>query len=202
MSVLSSGRRLYRVTPADLHGKGASRPWLRAWVLGMVLVGSPILAIWPTWTINNKNRVTEEEIAANFYANEARFAELIDMLTFDDSRLDQSAGSLDLSALLRELPDERAKAYGRILGQIAVADMRYFSRSGKLILLPSGGPRDTNGAATWYLYLPSGQPEPIAEYHGYSWRGPGMYFLTGDRPLASRWFIHHNAMVEVAFAPY
>jgi hypothetical protein len=201
--MLTIGRSSYRGhAPRGKRAELKTRKpaWLGACALLLLLGGPPALSIWSAYSLELKNRATEEDLAANFRANEAHFAELIDLLAEDRERL--RLEPIDLAALSHDLPAARARIYEELLGRIAVADIRYFTASGELILLPEGGPANTNAAPRWYRYLPQGEPEPIAQHHGYAWRGPGMYSLSGDRPLESRWFIHHNKLVEVAFAPY
>lgn len=80
-------------------------------------------------------------------------------------------------------------------------DFHYLPGSGKLVLVPDGD-ENVERPSSSYLYLPHAQPQSVTQYHGYTWRGPGSYVFADDRPLKGRWFIHHDATVEVAISPY
>jgi hypothetical protein len=53
-----------------------------------------------------------------------------------------------------------------------------------------------------YLYSSREQPQPLLDSPSYPWRGPGIYFVTGDHRIKGQWFIHHDGTVVVALAPY
>lgn len=185
-----------------------STSWMGACILILVLLGPLMLAGWTTHWLNQKNRPSKEQLSENFFLHEKEFGELVAMLDADRQTL-VSAGSetIDLTALSRVCTHAQAQTYRALLRRISVADLRFFLGSGKLILLPDGGPdrgpESVEGPSRSYLYLPQGQSEPALRHHGYNYRqGPGVYFLTGDRPLKGSWFIHYNTMVEVGFSPY
>ena len=76
------------------------------------------------------------------------------------------------------------------------------TRSGNVVI-PVGAQGESPAAATrFYVYLREGQPEPLENRPSGSWRGPGVYVVTGDRHIKGQWYIHHNRTVVVAFAPY
>jgi hypothetical protein len=76
------------------------------------------------------------------------------------------------------------------------------NRSGNVVI-PVGAPGESPAAATrFYVHLREGQPEPLENRPSGSWRGPGVYVVTGDRHIKGQWYIHHNRTVVVAFAPY
>jgi hypothetical protein len=168
-----------------------------------LLLGSSTLAVLGTHEVDLRNRPSDEELAANFLSHETAFNELVQMLDADRRTLaDEGDTPIDFAALSRPDADTaRAETYSRLLRQISVADLRYFPDSGKLILLPD---RQANlqRPSKSYLYLPHAQPQPVVRHHGYYWRGPGAYVVTGDRPLEGSWFIHYDTMIQVAFSPY
>ena len=92
--------------------------------------------------------------------------------------------------------------YERLLRQISVADLRYFPGSGKLILQPAAAQANIEGVSKSYVYRTGGQPHPVVAHPGYNWRGPGVYFLTGDRRIEGSWFIHYDTTIALAFSPY
>jgi hypothetical protein len=76
------------------------------------------------------------------------------------------------------------------------------TRSGNVVI-PVGAAGESPAAATrFYVYLREGQPEPLGNRPSGSWRGPGVYVVTGDRHIKGQWYIHHNRTWVVAFAPY
>ena len=76
------------------------------------------------------------------------------------------------------------------------------TRSGNVVI-PVGAAGESPAAATrFYVYLREGQPEPLGNRPSGSWRGPGVYVVTGDRHIKGQWYIRHNRTVVVAFAPY
>jgi hypothetical protein len=127
----------------------------------------------------------------------------VQMLAADHSSLAaQGATAIDLATLAGpETNRVRFGMYRGLLQQISVSDLRYFPDSGKLILVP-GGQENPQRPSKSYLYLPHGQPRPLVQHHGYDWHGPGVYILSGDRPLKGFWFIHQDMTIKVAISPY
>lgn len=171
-------------------------------VIALVL-GLSTLAVLGIYDVNKENQPSDEALAANFLAHEARFDELVQMLaTGHPSPGAEGASEIDLATVARLDKDgARFGIYRGLLRQISVADLRYFPDSGKLVLVPDGE-EDLERPSTSYLYLPRAQPQSLVQHHGYGWRGPGVYTLTGDRPLKGFWFIHHDMTIEVAVTAY
>ncbi len=163
---------------------------LRAFALICVLALVPIaLVTWTTFWINHKNHPSDEDLTEQFFTHKAEFGELVALLSADRQAL-VSTGSdvVDLATLLKVNPEARANTYRDLLRRLSVADLRYVLASGNLTLLPIGGSTRIEAASRTYLHLPQGQPEPVIQHHSYNnWRGPGVYFRTGDQPLENRW---------------
>jgi hypothetical protein len=147
-----------------------------ALVLGILSFG-----VLGTYDVNQRDRRSDEELTAEFFAHEAVFDELVKVL---------AAG-----------PGGNAEIYKRLLRQISVADARYFPDSGKLILVPDGQ-ENLEPPSRFYVYLPHGQPQSFLQNHGYYWRGPGVDIVTRDLPLKAGWYIRHDTTIEVAVTPY
>jgi hypothetical protein len=155
-------------------------------------------------TINQRSQPSDEELSQNLLAHETKFNELVEMLASDCRSLPPGAGeSIDLAGLSAVVTsDARMAIYKRLLRQILVTDLRYFPGSGRLILLPVAAQTNIRGSSKSYAYIVGGQPQPVVVHHGYNWRGPGMYFVTGDRWVKGFWFIHYDTMITLAIAPY
>jgi hypothetical protein len=148
---------------------------------------------------------TDEEMIARFLLHESDFRALAQMLVSDRGRL------LSLGAESIEFADlEPAGArttqmddYKVLLAKIGATNFRYFPRSGNLFLPVSSSGDHFAEIRKSYLYLNREEPQPLLHHQGYSsWRGPGIYFVTGDHRIEGRWFIHHDGTVVVTFAPY
>jgi hypothetical protein len=157
-----------------------------------------------TRTINQRNQPSDEQLSESLLAHETKFNELVEMLDSDCRRLPPGAGeSIDLAGLSAVVTSVARKGtYKRLLQQISVADLRYFPGSGRLILLPAAAPTSIQGSSKSYVYVPGGQPQPVVAHSGYNWRGPGLYFLTGDRRVKGFWFIHYDTTITLAVSPY
>src|SRR5215469_11090740 len=182
-------------------GTSDTGSWTAIWAVIALLLGSSTLAVLATYEVDLLNRPSEEELTANFFSHETTFNELVQMLDADRRTLaPEGETPIDFAALSRPgASAARAETYRGLLRQISVADLRYFPDSGRLILLPD---RQANlqRPSKSYLYLPHAQPPPVVPHHGYYWRGPGVYVVTGDRPLKGPWFIHYDTMIHVAFS--
>ena len=200
-------RASYAEVPATRARTGAATSdkgsWAATWALIALLLGSAALAALATYEVDLRNRPSDEELTANFFSHETTFNELVRMLYADRRTLAPEVETpIDFAALSRlGAGAAGVETYSGLLRQISVADFRYFPDSGKLILLPD---RQANllRPSKSYLYLPHAQPQPVVRHHGYGWRGPGVYVVTGDRPLKGSWFIHYETTVQVAFSPY
>jgi hypothetical protein len=168
-------------------GHGRRLDWAVCTAIALVL-GLATLAVYSTFAVDRPGEPSDEELTSNFLSHEAGFDELVRRLGTDrQARLATNAA--------------RVRMYKGLLQRLSVQDLRYFPGSGKLVLVPDGQP-DPERPSTTYLYLPHAQPQPLAQYHGYAWHGPGVYILTGDRPLKGSWFVHHDMTIEVAVTPY
>src|SRR5579863_732937 len=137
-----------------MPAKGSSAAAFAAFAL---LLGLATLAVLATGHVDQGNRPSDQELTANGRTS-------VDLATM--ARLGTSVARFEM--------------YRGLLRQISVEDLRYFPDSGKLVLaLNSQDVRER--PAKSYLYLPRAQPQSLAPYHGYTWRGPGVYILTGDR---------------------
>jgi hypothetical protein len=197
----------YAEVPASRVRLGAGSSDKGSWVaigtLITLLLGPSILAVLATYNVNQRNRPSEEELAADFFSHETTFDELVQRLDADRGAVGPERETpIDFAALSRLSKNAvRMDTYRGLLRQISVADFRYFPNSGKLILLPDR-PASLQRPSKSYLYLPHAQPQPLVRHHGYYWRGPGVYILTGDRPLKGSWFIQYDTVMPVAFVPY
>jgi hypothetical protein len=191
-----------------LHDSATSRrspdkSWVAVLVLITLFLAPAALTIGATHTISQRNQPSDEELMKNLLAHEAKFAELVQMLDSDCGSLPPGAGeSIDLPGLSAVVSAARMDLYKRLLRQILVADLRYFPGSGKLILLPTAAQTNIGGSSKSYAYMAGGQPQPVVANQGYTWRGPGLYFLAGDRRIKGFWFIHYDTMIMLAFSPY
>lgn len=184
--------------------KAPDRSRVAPLVLITLFLAAAALTIVAPRTIHQSNQPSDEELIENLLAHESKFDELVQMLSSDCPRSSHGAGeSIDLAGLSEVVTRAaRMDAYKRLLLQISVADLRYFPVSGKLILLPAGEQTSIEGPSKSYEYMGGGQPQPAVAHHGYNRRGPGLYFLPGDRRVKGLWFIHYDTMIALAFSPY
>ena len=180
------------------------RSWAAALVLITLFLAPAALTLVAVPAINRSDQPSDEQLMENFLAHEAKFDELVQMLGSDyRSGAPAAAESVDLAGLSAVVTSAaRMDEYERLLRQISVADLRYFPADGKLILLPAAAQTNTEGASKSYAYMAGGQPQPIVAHHGYNWRGPGLYLLTGDRRVEGFWFIHYDTTITLAFSPH
>jgi hypothetical protein len=151
-----------------------------------------------------RSHPTDDELTARFFAHESEFESLVQLLDSDRGRL------LSLGAESYEFTDfvptgagtAHFADYEALLAKIGSANFRYFPRSGNLTLPASRSPDAFAEAKKSYLYLSREEPQPLRRHQSDSWRGPGVYFITGDRRIRGRWFIHHDGTLVVAFSPY
>ena len=180
------------------------RSWVAAWLLIPLFLTPLLLALLAAYTVNQQNQPGDEQLASNFLSHQAVFEELLEMLLLDcrDLRLERGEVT-DLKMLSTALDSaRRVDMYKDLLKQISIADLRYFPRSGRLILLPDGANRTGKSWSKSYVYLPDGLSEPLVKHHGYYMRGPGVSLLTGDRRIKGDWYIHYDTMITLAFSPY
>jgi hypothetical protein len=183
--------------------RSPDRSWVAVLVLITLLLAPAALTTVATYTVNQRNQPSDEELTTNLLSHEAKFDELVEMLDSDCRSLPPGAGeSIDLARLSAVVTSAaRMAIYKGLLRQISVADLRCFPGSGKVILLPAAQ-TNIEGFSKSYAYMVGDQPQPVVAHHGYNWRGPGIYFLTGDRRVKGLWFIHYDTMIALAFSPY
>lgn len=177
--------------------------WAAACTAAALLVGIATVAAFYAHDVDQRSRPGDEQLTTNFFSHEAGFDELVQMLATDQARLAANGEtSIDLATVARLTKNAaRVRMYGDLLRQISVEDLRYFPDSGELVLVPDGQENPERPSRS-YLYLPHGQSESLTRYHGYTWRGPGVSILNGDRPLTGSWLIHDHTRIDVAVAPY
>jgi hypothetical protein len=174
-------------------------------VVLMALLLAPVTLVFLAFhAVNEGNQPSDAQLLENLRTHQAKFDELVRMLDSDcRSVCSAAAGPIELPGLFAMVDsDARSEIYERLLQQISVTDLRYFPDSGNLILRPAGAPTSTEQSSKSYAYLVGSRPEPVVAHHGYNWRGPAIYYLTGDRPITGSWFIHYDTTVALAFSPY
>jgi hypothetical protein len=193
------------ITDAGQEKAGTRRDlrWVSAALLGLFMLGPAALAVWNVYAISNADFPSDQQLSANFHAHEGSFEDLVRMFNADRAALLASRRQTVSLASLEELVGQvRAGQYLEALKEISVSDIRGDLRSGNLTLLPQGTRGGIHDASKVYRYMPQGELEPLAQHHSYYFRGPGIYFLTGDRLLEKHWFIHHNVAIQIAYSPY
>jgi hypothetical protein len=173
-------------------------------VLIALCLAPAALTVVATYTNNQTDQPSDAELMENLLAHETKFEELVQMIHSDCRSFPpgtgESIGFAGLSAVVSSAA--RMEIYKRLLRQTSVADLRYFPGSGKLILLPAAAQTNIEGSSKSHAYMLGGQPQPVVAHHGYNWRGPGVYVLTGDRWVKGFWFIHYDTRITVEFSPY
>jgi hypothetical protein len=159
--------------------------------------------VFHAYDVSQGNRPGDAELTANFFAHEAAFDELVQMLSTDRrSLVGKGTAAIDLATMgRRDTNVVHLGTYRRLLQQISVADFRYFPGSGKLILVPDGEESPERPSES-YVYLPDAQPQSFVQHHGYYVHGPGVDIITRDSRLKSSWFIRHEITIEIAVTPY
>jgi hypothetical protein len=173
-------------------------------VLITLLLAPVVLTAVAGLTVHQRNGPSDQDLLENLLAHETRFNDLVAMLASDCRSLPPGAGeSIDLAGVSAVVANAARKdTYGRLLREISVTDMRYFPGSGRLVLMPAAARTDIRGSSKSYVYMAGGQPQPVVAHGGYNWRGPGLYFLTGDRRVKGSWFIHYDTLIGLGFSPY
>jgi hypothetical protein len=178
--------------------------WGDVLLLSIFVAVPAALIMLAGYTTAARNHPTDEELTESFRSHESAFQSLVQVLDTDRGRLLSLGGDsyefTDLVAADAGTP--HLKDYKDILARIGSANFRYFPRSGNLILPASRSGDNIADTTKAYLYLSRGEPQPLLRHQSVSWRGPGIYFFTGDRRIKGRWFIHHEGTWVVAFAPY
>jgi len=173
-------------------------------VLITLLLAPVVLTTVAGLTIHQRNGPSDQDLLENLLAHETKFDELVAMLTADCRSLPPGAGeSIDLAGLSAVVTNAARKDTSeRLLREISVTDLRYFPGSGRLVLMPAAARTNIRGSSKSYVYTAGGQPQPVVAHDGYNLRGPGLYFLTGDRRVKGSWFIHYDTLIGLGFSPY
>jgi hypothetical protein len=187
-----------------------AREMLAALLLSFLVAAALVLSLCDGYAAATRGDPTDSDLTVRFLSHESDFQSLLQVLESDRGRLlSLGAESYELSDFVRTGTGTSHLAdYKGLLAKIGATNFRYFPRSGKLIL-PDRGSLDSSAQTSRpYLYLnheetSSGERQPLRHYQGGdSWRGPGVRFVTGDKRIKGRWFIHHEGTLVVAFAPY
>ena len=175
--------------------------WAAIWLV--LMFGLLALGVLEAHHVNQENRLGDEALTANFFAHEAAFDELVQLLSAERRSLrGKGTTTIDLTAMAGLDPNAaHVETYRRLMQQISVADLRYFPGSGKLVLVPDGEQKLERPSES-YVYLPHGRPQSFVQHHGYYLHGPGVDILTGDRQLKRSWFIRHEITIAVAVTPH
>jgi hypothetical protein len=144
----------------------------------------------------------DDDLTVRFLSHQADFEALPQMLDSDRARLPLADGPFDLADLMAA-GAARNHDYRALLAKIEAANIRYFPRSGNIVL-PLAHARDHFFTDTKksYLYLNRERPQPLPNHPSYARPGPGIYFAMDDHRIKGKWFIHHDGTLEVAFLPY
>lgn len=179
--------------------------WVDVLLLSLAVAVPPafiFLAAYGTATLSHPS---DEELITRFLLHKSDFQALAHMLESDRERLASlGAESFEFPELVQAGADTAQKdAYKVLLARIGATNFRYWPQSGNLFLPVSRSSDSLTQTKKSYLYLNREPPQPLLHHQGYSsWRGPGIYSVTGDRRIEGQWFIHHEGTVVVAFAPY
>ncbi len=178
--------------------------WGDVLLLSLFVVVPAALILLAVYAAAARSHPTDEELSTRFLSHQSDFQALAQLLESNRGRLlSLGAESLEFADFV---PAGASTAqmgdYKVLLARIGAKNFRYFPRSGNLILPVSGSSDNFPESNKSYLYLSREQPQPLLHHQSYSWRGPGIYFVTGDHRIEGRWFIHHDGTVVVAFAPY
>jgi hypothetical protein len=180
----------------------ANRPsWTQVLVLSLFVIVPAAIVALSGYSAARGDHPTDEELTARFLSHEADFQALIHMLDSDRRRLLLADGPLNL-AELEAAGATRAGDYRVLLAKFDATNVRYFPRSGNVVVLVAQSGEHFADTKKSYLYLSREPPQPLLHHSSYAWRGPGIYFVTGDQRIKGQWFIHHDGTVVVAFAPY
>jgi hypothetical protein len=175
--------------------------WTQLLVLSLFVAVPAAIVALSGYSAARGNHPTDEELTARFLSHEADFQALIQMLDSDRRRLLLADGPFDLGDF-EAAGAARTGDYKVLLAKIDAINLRYFPRSGNVVLPVAQSGEHFADTKKSYLYLSREQPQPLLDHSSYAWRGPGIYFVTGDRRIKGQWFIHHDGTVVVAFAPY
>jgi hypothetical protein len=187
------------VTVRSAGRAGARRSWSDVWLLSLIVAVPAVLVVLAGYLSARGNHPTDEELIERFSSHESEFNALERGLPADCARLSPSATSCVLTDLARA---GGAQDYPAVLRRIGATNLSYFPGSGTIIVPVSKPGESFSNTRKSYVYLSHDEPEPLVRRYGYAFRGPGIYFVTGDERIQGRWYIHHDGAVVIAFAPY
>jgi hypothetical protein len=170
-------------------------------VLSLVVAVPAAITALSGYSAGQGSRPTDEELTARFLSHEADFQALVQMLDSERVRLPLADGPFDLADLVAAGTANKGD-YQVLLAKIDATNLRYSPRSGNVVLPVAQSGEDFADTKKSYLYLSREHPQPLLHHPSYTWRGPGIYFVTGEHRIKGQWFIHHDGTVVVAFAPY
>jgi hypothetical protein len=173
--------------------------WTPVLVLSLLVAVPALIMALSGYSAARGSNPSDDDLTARFLSHQVDFEALPQMLDSDRARLPLADGPFDLVDLMAA-GAARNHDYRPLLAKIEAANIRYFPRSGNIVL-PLAKSNDHFFADTKksYVYLNREQPRPLPRY---ARPGPGIYFVTEDHPIKGNWFIHHDGTLEVAFPPY
>ena len=172
-------------------------------MLSALLTVSAVLTLLASYAATRASQPTDEELTARFLSHQSDFLALTSMLASDCGRLPPEAESCEPADLVPTgAGGARMSDYQALLARIGATNFRYYPRSGILNLPVSRLGDNLTETRKSYLYLSRDEPQPLLRHQSYAWRGPGIYFVTGDHRIKGQWFIHHDGTVVIAFATY
>lgn len=175
--------------------------WTQVLVLSLFVAVPTVIIALSGYSAARGGYPTDDELTARFLSHEADFQALAQMLDSDGRKLPPTDGPFDLADLVAAGAARKGN-YAILLAKIGVTNVRYFPRSGNVILPVARPGEHFADVKKSYLYLNREQPQPLLRHPSYAWRGPGIYSVTSDHRIKGQWFIHHDGTVVVAFAPY
>jgi hypothetical protein len=175
--------------------------WTQVLVLSLFAAVPAVIIALSGYSAARGSHPTDDELTARFLSHEADFHALVQMLDSDRGILPLADGPFGLAELVAA-GAARKGDYATLLAKIDATNIRYFPRSGNVVLPVAQSDNHFADTKKSYLYLNREQPQPLLHHPSYAWRGPGIYFVTGDHRIKGQWFIRHDGTVAVEFAPY
>jgi hypothetical protein len=175
--------------------------WTQVLAVSLLVAVPAAIVVLSGDSAARRSHPTDEELTAKFLSHEADFQALVQMLDYDRNKLPRTDAPIELADL--EAADAARKGdYRVLLAKIDANNLRYFPRSGNVVLPVAQAGEYVADTKKSYVYLSREQPQPLLPHPSYARRGPGLYFVTGDGRIKGQWFIHHDGTVVFAFAPY
>jgi hypothetical protein len=176
--------------------------WTEVLVLSLFVAAPATFVAFSGYSAARGGTPSDDDLTARFLSHQTDFEALPPILDTDRARLPQADGPFDLADLMAAGAVHNHD-YRALLAKIGAANIRYFPRSGNIVL-PLAKSSDHFFADTKksYLYLNREQPQPLPNKPSYARSGPGIRFVTEDHRIKGNWFIHHDGTLQVAFLPY